>query len=498
MKYYQSFFTDNIADPSVSTAIGAQESAFVNGSTPMLIASPSEISNLNQAGGAGFTSKYGVMQFPKQQSATSFVGGSDLVVFHNSAHRDAAWKLVQWLSQASVQASWYKATGDLPAVQSAWSDPSLSGDPKLVVFKAQLGDVKSPPANTGWTQVSAAADTQLERIVKSGTDPAAAMSALQSAADSMAGTSSAPAGSRRAGRGAVTHTMSMRRRQGLAAWLFALPFMLVFGVFMLVPLVSSFLMSFTDFRSTDVQTPLGVGFVGLKQYTALFENPQFRKSMLNTAYVVIVGIPLTMVIALALAVALNSGISRFRTAFRVGFYTPVVTSIVAVAVVWRFILQPDGLLNTLLGWIGITGPDWLHSTTWALPALIGMTAWRNMGTLMIIFLAGLQNVPRDVHEAAMVDGAGPWQRFRRITIPILRPTLLLGAVLLSVAYLQFFEESFVMTQGGPLDSTLSVSYFTYNQFGFGKYGYASAASYVLFAAIAALSTIQFRVLRSKD
>lgn len=310
----------------------------------------------------------------------------------------------------------------------------------------------------------------------------------------------APAGTRRAGRGVRPRSgiSAVRRRQGLAAWLFALPFMLVFGVFMLVPLISSFLMSFTDFRSSDVQTPFAVGFVGLKQYTDLFGNPQFRKAMVNTAYVVVVGIPLTMAVALALAVALNSGITRFRTLFRVGFYTPVVTSIVAVAVVWRFILQPDGLFNTVLGWVGISGPDWLNSTTWALPSLIVMTAWRNMGTLMVIFLAGLQNVPGEVHEAAIVDGASAWQRFRRITLPLMRPTLLLGAVLLSVAYLQFFEESFVMTQGGPLDSTLSVSYFTYNQFGYGKYGLASAASYVLFTVIAALSLIQFRLLRPKD
>lgn len=297
---------------------------------------------------------------------------------------------------------------------------------------------------------------------------------------------------------AASRAISERRRQALAAWLFAVPFLLVFGFFVLVPLLSSFLMSFTDFRATDVQSPTSVTFVGVSQYTRLFHDPQFRKALTNTAIVVVVGIPLTMVVALALAVALNSGITRFRTAYRVGFYTPVVTSIVAVAVVWRFILQPDGLLNTMLGWIGISGPDWLHSTTWALPSLIGMTAWRNMGTLMVIFLAGLQNIPPDLQEAATVDGADAWQRFRRITLPLLRPTLLLGAVLLSVAYLQFFEESFVMTQGGPLDSTLSVSYFTYNQFGFGKYGYAAAASYVLFGIIAALSMIQFRLLRPKD
>ncbi|KRF26596.1 sugar ABC transporter permease [Phycicoccus sp. Soil803] len=289
-----------------------------------------------------------------------------------------------------------------------------------------------------------------------------------------------------------------RRKQGLIGWTFALPFVLIFGVFMLLPLVSSFAMSFTDFTSRDVANPFAVGFVGIDQYTSLFGDPQFIRSMINTGYFVVIGIPLTMIVALALAIALNSGITRFRTAFRVGFYTPVVTSIVAVAVVWRFILQPEGLLNAALGVVGISGPDWLNSTTLAMPSLILMAVWRNMGTLMIIFLAGLQNIPEEVQEAALVDGAGAWTRFRKITLPLLRPTLLLGAVLMSVGYLQFFEEPFVMTKGGPLDSTLSVSYFTYNQFGFGKYGEASAASYVLFVAIALLSLVQFRALRSQD
>jgi multiple sugar transport system substrate-binding protein len=182
MKYFQSFFTEGIANPNASTAIGARESAFVDGSTPVLIASPSQIGSLDKAGGPGFSGKYGLMRFPKQRSATSFVGGSDLVVFRNSPNRDAAWKLVRWLTRADVQAEWYKATGDLPAVQAAWNDASLSGDPKLAVFKAQLGDVKSPPANTAWTQVAAAADAELERVVK-GTDCATAMKALQSAAN---------------------------------------------------------------------------------------------------------------------------------------------------------------------------------------------------------------------------------------------------------------------------------------------------------------------------
>jgi multiple sugar transport system permease protein len=204
-----------------------------------------------------------------------------------------------------------------------------------------------------------------------------------------------------------------------------------------------------------------------------------------------------MAVALVLAMALNTGITRFRTVFRVGFYTPVVTSVVAVAVVWRFILQPDGLINRALSGLGIAGPDWLHSSTWAMPSLIVMAAWRNMGTLMVIFLAGLQALPAEVGEAATADGATAWQRFRHVTLPLLRPTLLLGAVLISVGYLQFFEEPFVMTQGGPLNSTISVSMYTYQQFGFGNYGLATSMAYILFVVIAVITFIQFRLLREK-
>ncbi|WP_309104062.1 sugar ABC transporter permease [Microbacterium sp.] len=288
-----------------------------------------------------------------------------------------------------------------------------------------------------------------------------------------------------------------RRRTTVVAYLFALPFVASFALFMLYPLLSSLIMSFTDFTSRDISTPFGVDFVGLEQYAALFQDAQFTRSLLNTLYFVGVGIPLTMAVAMVLAVALNNGITRFRTAFRVGFYAPVITSIVAIAVVWRFILQPDGLLNIVLGGVGIQGPDWLNDPAWAMPAMILMAVWRNMGTLMIIFLAGLQTIPQDVMEAAEVDGAGAWRRFTRITLPLMRPTMLLGAILLSVGFLQFFEEPFVMTKGGPLSSTLSISYFTYNEFGFGNYATASAASYILFIAIALLSILQFRFFKTK-
>ena len=300
-----------------------------------------------------------------------------------------------------------------------------------------------------------------------------------------------PASRRRPDRG--------RRREVVAGYLFSLPFLALFLVFTIGPVLASFLMSFTDLRSSDVRSPLAVSPVGLDNYSKLLSDETFHKAAFNTAYFVVIGVPLTMCLALAVAVGLNTGITRLRTVFRVGYYLPVVTSIVAVAVVWRFLLEPNsGVVNTLLGYVGIDGPSWLKSETFAMPSLIVMSAWRNLGALVVIFLAGLQIVPREMHEAAAIDGAGAWGRFRHITLPMMRPTLLFGAVVTMIGYLQFFEEPFVMTQGGPLNSTLSAAYYTYKQFGFGNYSYASAMAYALFVVIALVTAVQFKLFGSKD
>lgn len=284
-------------------------------------------------------------------------------------------------------------------------------------------------------------------------------------------------------------------RSGKAGWVFAAPFTLIFAVFLLLPVVASLVMSFTDMRSTDLRTPWAVEFTGLDNYIRMLSDTQLRRGAVNTLIFVLAGVPLTMLAALAAANALNSGLIRFRALFRVGFYLPVVTSIVAIAVIWRFVLDPEtGLLDA----IGIDGPHWLGNTDTALGSIIVMAVWRNFGSLMVIFLAALQGIPLDLYEAATLDGAGRWQQFRRVTVPLLRPALLFGAVITGIGYLQLFEEPLVMTQGGPLSSTLSVSYHVYNQFGFGNYGYASAVSYVLFVTVVALSALQFRLLRSRD
>ena len=311
-------------------------------------------------------------------------------------------------------------------------------------------------------------------------------------------TSSAPGTDPGAGEGSPRRRGRRAAAEARAGILLSLPFLLLFGVFIAWPVLQSMIMSFTDMRISDIRSPFAVEFVGLQNYITAFEDPVFRRAALNTAVFVLVGVPLTIIAGLAAALALNRGVMRLRAVFRMGFYTPVVTSIVAVAVVWRFLLRPDnGLVNTVLGGVGIDGPNWLGDERTALLSLIVMAVWRNFGTSMVIFLAGLQAVDRGLHEAAALDGATARQRFRHVTLPAIRPTMLFVLVTTSIGYLQFFEEPFVMTQGGPLNATISASMYTYNQFGFGNYGVAGAMAYLTFVVIGIVTLAQFRLIREK-
>ncbi|HSK52378.1 MAG TPA: sugar ABC transporter permease [Clostridia bacterium] len=292
---------------------------------------------------------------------------------------------------------------------------------------------------------------------------------------------------------------SRRLREQLIGWSFALPFLLIFVIFMAGPIAASMVLSLTDFGLRDLRNPLGTDFIGLDNYTTLLSDPKFQSALFNTAYFVIVGVPLTLGLGLGAALALDRGIRHFKTLFRVGYYLPVVTSIVAIAVVWRFLLNPDqGLLNMILDTIGINGPNWLADPTLAMPSIIAMAAWRNLGFAMIVFLAGLQTIPAQLYEAASIDGAGRWQAFRHVTLPLLRPTILFLVVITTIGYLQLFEEPFVMTDGGPLDKTLSISMYMYQQgFEFFNQGYAAAIAWILFVLVAIVAVVQFRLLRSE-
>ena len=276
-----------------------------------------------------------------------------------------------------------------------------------------------------------------------------------------------------------------------AAWGFLAPALLSLFFFFLLPVLAAFGLSFTDFDIYGIGDAGTARWVGWRNYAAIFENAVFWQALRNTAYFVIVGGPLTVAVSLGAALLLSNKLVRFKGLFRTIFFAPVVTTLVAVAVVFRYLYHPRaGLLNYVLG----THIDWLGDPRWAMPALILLAVWKNFGYNMIIFIAGLQNVPAELYEAARIDGAGTWQQFRYVTLPALAPTFLFVGILTMIGYFQFFAEPYVMTDGGPLGSTLSLVLLMYREgFKWWNIGYAAALAFVFFALVLAITLVQLRV-----
>ena len=289
-------------------------------------------------------------------------------------------------------------------------------------------------------------------------------------------------------------------RVGHAAWAFATPALLVITVFFFVPVLAALIVSLTDFDLYALADIRNLRFVGLGNYWHLLHTPDFWRAVVNTGYFVAVGVPLSLAASLASALLVNSRLAYLAAFFRTAFFAPVVTTLVAVAVVWRYLLHTRyGLLNYALAHLGIHPIDWLGDPHWALPAIILFAVWKNFGYNMVIFLAALQSIPADLYEAARLDGASLWQEFRRITLPMLRPTLLLVSVLTVAGYFQLFAEPYVMTQGGPLQSTVSVLYFMYEEgFKWWNLGSASAVAFLLFLMILAVTALQLRLARDVE
>jgi len=289
-------------------------------------------------------------------------------------------------------------------------------------------------------------------------------------------------------------------RVGHAAWAFAAPALLIITVFFFVPVLAALIVSLTDFDLYALADIRNLRFVGLGNYRHLLHAPDFWRAVANTGYFVAVGVPLSLAASLASALLVNSRLAYLAAFFRTAFFAPVVTTLVAVAVVWRYLLHTRyGLLNYALAHIGIHPIDWLGDPHWALPAIILFAVWKNFGYNMVIFLAALQSIPTDLYEAARLDGASLWQEFRRITLPMLRPTLLLVSILTVAGYFQLFAEPYVMTQGGPLQSTVSVLYFMYEEgFKWWNLGSASAVAFLLFLMILAVTALQLRLARDVE
>jgi len=278
------------------------------------------------------------------------------------------------------------------------------------------------------------------------------------------------------------------------AWWFVGPALCVIGVFFVVPVAAALVMSLTDFDIYALADWRNLRIVGLSNYVELLQRPLFWRALGNTVYFVAVGVPLSLAASLGAALLLNSPLARFQPFFRTALFAPVVTTVVAVAVIWRYLLGTRyGFINYALGAIGIAPVDWLGDPHFAMPAIILFAVWKNFGYNMIIFLAGLQSIPEELYEAARIDGASVWRQFASVTLPMLSPVVMLVGILTIAGYFQLFAEPYVMTQGGPLQSTVSVLYFMYEEgFKWWNLGSASAVAFVLFLLIFAVTALQLR------
>jgi multiple sugar transport system permease protein len=284
---------------------------------------------------------------------------------------------------------------------------------------------------------------------------------------------------------------------GRVAWLFVAPALLLISIFFFIPVIAALLLSVTDFDLYAIADFSNVRFIGLANYLHLLQTPDFWTALGNTFYFVLVGGPLSVIVSLGAALLLNAKLARWKTFFRTIYFAPVVTTLVAVAVVWKYLYHPRyGLLNWALGHVGIGPVDWLGNPHWAMPAIILLAVWKNFGYNMIIFIAGLQSIPDELYEAAEIDGAGTLRRFIHVTLPSLGPTMLFVGVITMIGYFQLFAEPYVMTQGGPVKSTLSVVLLMYQEgFRWWRMGFAAAIAFVLFLIILAGTLIQLRLQR---
>lgn len=284
------------------------------------------------------------------------------------------------------------------------------------------------------------------------------------------------------------------------AYLFLAPALLVLGLFFFVPILASLLLSLTDFDIYALADSGNARWTGWSNYSRLLSEPLFWKALVNTLYFVCVGGPLTVVVSLSAALLVSSKLTRFQGMWRTIFFAPVVTTLVAVAVVWRYLYHTRyGTLNYALGWFGLGPIDWLGDGRWAMFAIILLAIWKNFGYNMVIFVAGLQSIPEELFDAARIDGAGAWHTFWNIKLPLLAPTFLFVGVTTMIGYFQLFAEPYVMTQGGPLERTYSLVMFMYEQgFRFWRIGFASAIAFVLFLIILAVTTIQLRLQRGSN
>ncbi len=290
------------------------------------------------------------------------------------------------------------------------------------------------------------------------------------------------------------------RAERRAAWMLLSPALGAIALFFALPLVAALFLSLTDFDIYAVADPKNARFVGLENYLRLLQDPLFWRVLRNTVVFVVIGVPLTLALALGGALLVSSKLARFRGIFRTIYFAPMVTTLVAVAIVFRYLYHPRyGLINQMLGLIGLPPIDWLGNPAWATVAITLLAVWRSFGYALVIYVAGLQTIPESLYEAAQLDGAGPWRQLRDITLPLLMPTTLFVGVITTVSLFQIFAEPYVMTRGGPLYATTSITLLMYQQgFRWWNLGHAAAIAFVLFAMIIGATGLQAAFRRWRE
>lgn len=292
-------------------------------------------------------------------------------------------------------------------------------------------------------------------------------------------------------------TLGGSSAEARAAWWLLSPALAAIGLFFAVPLLAALFLSLTDFDLYGIADLGTVRFVGFGNYADLLADGRFWRAVRNTVVFALLGGPATIAAALFGAVLVDSKLARFKGFFRTVYFAPVVTTLVAAAVVWRAFLHPTfGPVNRILGALGLPAVDWLGNPRWATLAIVSLSVWRTFGYCLVIFVAGLQSIPASLYEAARLEGAGGWRLMTDITLPLLRPTTFFVAVITGVGLFQIFAEPYVITRGGPLEATTSLALLMYEQgFRWWSLGRAAAIAFLLFVLILAASALQLAVRR---
>ena len=282
-----------------------------------------------------------------------------------------------------------------------------------------------------------------------------------------------------------------RLRRSAPAYALVAPALLASLLFLYIPIVVSGYWSFTEYNGI-----LSPRWVGLANYTTLLHNSAFRQSLLNTVIFVLIGMGIGPLLGLSSALLLNRTV-RFRAFFRAAYFLPVMTSLVVVATIWKYLLNAQGLINVIFHFFALPTSNWLENTSTALPAVTVTSIWQGFGFETVVFLAALQAIPRDYYDAAKVDGASAWQQLRHVTLPGLRPTIMFVYIIGIIGSFQVFDQIYVMTLGGPLNSTRTIVFDLVTRFDSLQLGQASAVAYVLLVILAVLSLIQFRIFERR-